>query len=161
MHEARYPRLLLTGAMARGVCALESSSLHLVVCANQCHHILRLARQWKSLFAMFALLGALSRPQQETEAQLGDGWVIHSGPSFTRLQYMHIRQVELLVFFSNNTVEPLSYGHHRTTLKCPQYGDILHMESAPNNVMTLSSRHMPPVLSLMPLSSYRSSIKNV
>ena len=30
------------------------------------------------------------RPQQETEASLGGGQTIHSGPPFTRLRYVHV-----------------------------------------------------------------------
>ena len=40
------------------------------------------------------------------------------------------------------TVEPLNYGHHRTTLKCLQKGGVLYTESA---LGTLSSCRMPHV----------------
>ena len=76
-------------------------NLHLVTCVNQPHHILRLAKQWKvsvcNASARWALFQISFRPQQEI---LGDGWTIHSGPSFARLQYYLGHQILFFFFYS-------------------------------------------------------------
>ena len=62
--------------------------LHVVVCANQSHHTSGSLDSGKSLYR-WALFQISFRPQQEI---LEDGRIIHSGPSFARLQYIWTMQ---------------------------------------------------------------------
>ena len=86
---------------------MQQCNLHLVVCVNQSHYILRLARQWEipiyNACARWAFFQISFRPQQEIEAKLWDGWTVHSGPSkegredVVRLVYTHYNvQIMLL-----------------------------------------------------------------
>ena len=73
---------------------MQQCNLQLVVCVNQSHHNLKLARQWEfpicSACARWVLFQINFRPQKEIKAKLGDGQTFHSGPSFARLQYILI-----------------------------------------------------------------------
>ena len=105
---------------------MQLCNLHLVVCINQSHHILKLARQWKfpicNAWARWALFQISFRPQQEIGEKLGDGRTIHSGPSFARLRYIHYQEyissksVQLLqtaflhVDVTSKSVNPISGG---------------------------------------------------
>ena len=55
---------------------MQLCNLHLVVCVNQSHHILRLARQWKfpicNAYTRWALFQISFRPQQEIGGKWGD-----------------------------------------------------------------------------------------
>ena len=66
------------------------AAVQFVVCVNQSHHILKLARQcefpiFENICTRRALFQIRFRPQKEIKARLGDGRIIHSGPSFARL----------------------------------------------------------------------------
>ena len=63
---------------------MQLCNLHLVVCVNQSHHILKLARQWKfpicNACARWALFQISIRPQQEIGEKLGMGGQSIVGP---------------------------------------------------------------------------------
>ena len=69
-HEARYPMLLLTGAMARGVCALESSSLfcccYYCCCCCYCFASNIVEGNFLHTWISYAAINILPRPTQTT-----------------------------------------------------------------------------------------------